>query len=58
MKKLYVFLMLMVLGFTTLLAQAPDRFSYQAVVRDASNHLITSSSVSVRVSILQGSFSV
>lgn len=55
MKKLYVFLMLMVLGCSALLAQAPDRFSYQAVVRDASNHLVTSANVSVRISILQGS---
>ncbi len=38
-------------------AQAPQKMSYQAVVRNASNNLVTSSSVGVRVSILQGSSS-
>ena len=38
------------LGFS----QAPNFFSYQAVVRDASNELITSQAVGLRVSILQG----
>lgn len=36
-------------------AQAPNKMSYQAVIRDASNNLITNTSVGVRVSILQGS---
>lgn len=40
---------------TTLFAQAPEKFSYQAVVRNASNALVTNAQVSVRVSILQGS---
>lgn len=35
-------------------SQAPNFFSYQAVVRDVSNELITSQAVGLRVSILQG----
>ena len=37
-----------------MMAQAPEKFSYQAVVRDASNQLINSHAVGVRVSVLQG----
>ena len=55
MKKVYFLLTTLLLCVCSLMAQAPERFSYQAVVRDASNHLITGASVSVRVSVLQGS---
>ncbi len=47
--------MIMVLAVASLMAQAPEKFSYQAVVRNASNALVTNAPVSVRVSILQGS---
>jgi hypothetical protein len=36
-----------------LLAQAPEKMSYQAVVRNASNSLITSQAVGMQISILQ-----
>jgi uncharacterized protein (TIGR02145 family) len=36
-------------------AQAPDRMSYQAVIRDAENHLVTDQSVGMQISILRGS---
>lgn len=36
-------------------AQAPQRMSYQAVVRDDANALVTNTTVGMRVSILQGS---
>lgn len=39
---------------TVLFAQAPEKFSYQAVVRNASNALVANTSVGVRVSVLQG----
>ncbi len=38
-------------------AQAPEKISYQAVVRDGSNTLVTSSAVGMQISILQGSSS-
>lgn len=37
------------------LAQAPEKMSYQAVVRDAAGDLVTSTDVGVQISILQGS---
>jgi hypothetical protein len=36
-------------------AQAPEKMSYQAVLRDGSNNLITSTTVGMQISILQGS---
>jgi len=39
----------------TLFAQAPEKFTYQAVVRNANNSLVANAQVGVRVSILQGS---
>lgn len=40
---------------TALCAQAPQRLSYQAVVRNAADALVTNAPVGMRVSILQGS---
>ena len=37
------------------LAQSPEKMSYQAVVRDASDNLVTNQSVGMQISILQGS---
>ena len=56
MKKISILVTLLVLC-ATLFAQAPEKFSYQAVVRNASNALVTNAPVGVRVSILQGSAS-
>lgn len=53
MKKSFT-LILMVLCATALFAQALEKFSYQAVVRNASNALVANAPVGVRVSILQG----
>lgn len=38
-------------------AQAPEKMSYQAVVRDGSNNLVSSTAVGMQISILQGSSS-
>ncbi len=48
---------IMVLAVAVAMAQAPEKFTYQAVVRNASNVLVTNAPVGVRVSILQGSAS-
>ncbi|MDC3337365.1 hypothetical protein OAW23_05805 [Flavobacteriales bacterium] len=56
MKKFYsVVIGLLLIGNVT--AQAPNKMSYQAVVRDASNSLVTSQPVGMQISILQGSVS-
>ena len=47
----------MVLCLTALFAQAPEKLTYQAVVRNAGNALVTNTQVGVRVSVLQGSAS-
>ncbi len=39
----------------TILAQAPQKMSYQAVIRNSSGQLVTSHAVGMRISILQGS---
>lgn len=38
----------------SILAQVPEKISYQAVIRDASNALVTNHDVGMRISILQG----
>lgn len=41
----------------SMFAQSPEKMSYQAVVRDGSNALVTSTAVGMQISILQGSAS-
>ena len=52
MRKLLSFFVLVLIGLT-MFAQAPQKFTYQAVVRNESNTLVRGT-VGVRVSILQG----
>jgi Collagen triple helix repeat (20 copies) len=56
MKKLFSIAIAILLA-TTVLAQAPEKMSYQAVVRNTNNTLVTSQAVGMRLSILQGSAS-
>ena len=56
MKKLYTLLASFLITLT-LFAQAPEKMSYQAVVRDANNALIMNQAVGMRIQILQGSVS-
>lgn len=53
MKKLII-LIVVVFFAQTSFAQSPNKMSYQAVIRDANNSLITSQSVGIKISILQG----
>jgi hypothetical protein len=54
MKKLFTILSYALLA-TGVFAQTPQKMSYQAVIRDASNKLITTHSVGIRINILQDS---
>ena len=54
MKKLYTLLASLLITLA-LFAQAPEKMSYQAVVRDANNALIMNQAVGMRIQILQGS---
>ncbi len=50
-----IFTILAVVLFTiNLLAQAPEKMSYQAVIRDADNDLVSNQAVGMQISILQG----
>ena len=55
MKKILFALFTLMLTMSAVFAQAPQKFSYQAVVRNANNQLVANSNVGVRVSVLQGS---
>jgi uncharacterized protein (TIGR02145 family) len=54
MKKLFTILAAVLLT-ASVFAQAPQKMSYQALVRDASGALVTSTAVGMQLSILQGS---
>jgi uncharacterized protein (TIGR02145 family) len=57
MKKLVAILVPMATGIlltATLWAQSPEKLSYQAVIRDGSDNLVTNTSVGMQISILQG----
>src|SRR6218665_526573 len=47
-------LLIVSLFATTLWAQAPQKMSYQAVIRNASNALVANSNIRMRISVLQG----
>lgn len=55
MKKGILTTAILLLVAFNMLAQAPQKMSYQAVIRNASNTLVTNQNVGMRVSILQGS---
>ncbi|PQA94579.1 hypothetical protein B0A69_08945 [Chryseobacterium shigense] len=54
MKKILLTLGIM-LGFFMGHAQAPEKMSYQAIMRNGSGQLLTNQSIAVKVSVLQGS---
>ncbi len=54
MKKIIIILSHLLI-ITFVFSQAPEKMSYQAVVRDASNALVTTQAVGMQISILQGS---
>lgn len=54
MKKIFTLLVIIVL-YVTVFAQSPQKFSFQAVIRNSSGQLVSVHSVRIRVSILQGS---
>ena len=54
MKKIYT-IFFSILLTSSLFAQAPQKMSYQAVIRDNLDHLVTSHAVGIQITILQGS---
>ena len=53
MKKILLFFVAIMAMILVAEAQAPERFSYQSVIRDAAGNLVVNEPVGVRVSILQ-----
>ena len=56
MKKIYSIIAALFITLS-IFSQAPQKMSYQAVIRNSSDALITSTPVTIRVSIIQGSIS-
>ncbi len=56
MKKFILFLSALAIG-ASVNAQAPEKMSYQAVIRDGSSTLITEETVGMKISILSGTIS-
>ena len=56
MKKLFTFMVAVFLT-ATLWSQSPEKMSYQAVIRNSSEALVTNTTVGMQISILQGSAS-
>lgn len=50
-----ILLVTLYFSLNTAFAQAPQKFSYQTVVRNASNALVANANVGIKISILQGS---
>jgi hypothetical protein len=53
MKKL-LFSLFFLLTFTAVMAQAPQRISYQSIIRDANKVVVASSPVGIKISLLKG----
>ena len=53
MKKL-LFSLLILLATTAVWAQAPQRMSYQSIIRDGSNVVVASTAVGIKISVVRG----
>lgn len=53
MKRIITLIVILLISVNTF-AQAPQKMSYQAIIRDASNDLITNQTIGMQISILQG----
>ena len=54
MKQIFTFLSVVLLT-VSVFAQSPEKMSYQAVIRNSSDALVTNSQIGMQISILQGS---
>lgn len=54
MKKVFIFLTVL-LSAINAIAQSPEKMSYQAIIRNGNNDLITGQLVGMQISILQNS---
>ncbi|MBN2347350.1 MAG: fibrobacter succinogenes major paralogous domain-containing protein [Bacteroidales bacterium] len=54
MKKIYTLIAIALFATGIIIAQSPEKMSYQAVIRNTSNQLVTNQLVGMQLSILQG----
>jgi hypothetical protein len=54
LNKIIVIFIIILLTHSLLIAQAPQKMSFQAVMRNAKNELISKSNIGIRISVLQG----
>ena len=54
MNRLKMGLLILLMPALSAFAQAPEKMTYQAVIRNNSNALVTNSNIGIKVSILQG----
>ena len=54
MRQIFIVLLALI-GIATSIAQSPEMFSYQAVIRDSDNKLSSNANLGMQISILQGS---
>jgi trimeric autotransporter adhesin len=57
MKK-QIFILVQALAFISMYAQVPQKMSYQAVIRDSDDNLVTNTEIGMRVTILEGSVGI
>ncbi len=57
MKRIITFIAAVLITATSLMAQSPEKMSYQAVVRDANNDLVKDTQIGMQISILKSSAS-
>lgn len=53
MKKILVFISMVLLCTVSLFAQAPQKMAYQAIIRDANNKVVTDKELDVKITILK-----
>src|SRR5690606_33767462 len=54
-KNIIILTAILILSNIMVIAQTPEKMSYQAVIRNSSNALVTNQSVGMKISILHGS---
>ena len=54
--KISISLLFSLITIAHLFGQAPEKFSFQSVIRNSANQLVSNQQIGIKISILQGSF--
>ncbi len=55
MKAIFQLVFVSIITTFSLMAQAPQKFSYQSVIRNSGGQLLANQQIAIKISILQGS---